>query len=140
MREATTTVVRREDYAAPAYFIRTVDLSFDLDPAKTIVGSQHARSNATPALPHQPLRLHGEELTLLRVLADGQSVSFRHEGGELVIDNPPDADLHAGDPQHLRARQEHRAVGPVHQRRRLLHAVRGRRASAASPISSTAPT
>jgi hypothetical protein len=26
------------------------------------------------------------------VLADGESVSFRQEDGELVIDNPPEAD------------------------------------------------
>ena len=36
-----------------------------------------------------PLKLHGEDLNLLRVQADGQSVSFRHENGCLVIDNPP---------------------------------------------------
>ena len=33
------------------------------------------------AVPHGPLRLHGEELNLLRVLIDGSSVSFRQEGG-----------------------------------------------------------
>jgi aminopeptidase N len=91
MREATTPLVRREDYAAPAYFIRAVELTFDLDPAKTIVASR-MQVERNPALPRQPLRLHGEELTLLRVQADGASVSFRHEGGELVIDNPPEAD------------------------------------------------
>ena len=40
MREGPATVVRREDYAPPAYWIRSVELSFDLDPAKTIVGSR----------------------------------------------------------------------------------------------------
>ncbi|HEX5749697.1 MAG TPA: aminopeptidase N, partial [Archangium sp.] len=91
MREATTTLVRREDYAAPAFFIRAAELSFDLDPAKTIVASR-LTIERNLALPRQPLRLHGEALTLLRVQADGASVSFRHEGGELVIDNPPEAD------------------------------------------------
>jgi aminopeptidase N len=91
MREHSTTIVRREDYAAPAYFIRAVDLGFDLDPAKTIVASR-LQIERNPAQPRQPLRLHGEDLTLLRVQADGASVSFRHEGGELVIDNPPEAD------------------------------------------------
>eukprot|EP01035_Chromulina_nebulosa_P032510 gene32510-43433_t len=38
--------------------------------------------------PVQPLRLHGEDLNLLRVLVDGQSVSFRHEDGQLVLDAP----------------------------------------------------
>ena len=95
MREASTTLIHRAAYTAPAFFIRTVDLTFDLDPAKTIVGSRlrverNAAHGDGPARP--PLRLHGEGLTLLRVLADGQSVSFRHEGGDLVIDNPPEAD------------------------------------------------
>jgi aminopeptidase N len=91
MREANTTPQRRQDYAAPAFFIRQVELSFDLDPAKTLVASKlHIERNAAQA--GQPLRLHGEGLTLLRVLADGQSVSFRHEGEDLVIDNPPAAE------------------------------------------------
>ncbi len=91
MREANAALIRREDYTAPAYTIRSVDLVFDLDPAKTIVASKLQIERAAGAA-HQPLRLHGEELTLLRVQADGQSVSFRHEGHELVIDNPPDAE------------------------------------------------
>ncbi|MEY3273467.1 MAG: hypothetical protein RLZZ341_2368 [Pseudomonadota bacterium] len=91
MREGTKTLVRREAYAAPAYWIKTVELTFDLDPAKTIVTSR-LRIERNPAVERQPLRLHGEELTLLRVQADGASVSFRHEGGDLVIDNPPEAD------------------------------------------------
>jgi aminopeptidase N len=83
-------VIRREDYAAPAFWIRTVDLTFDLDPAKTIVASKLSIERNPGAEPGQPLKLHGEELTLLRCLADGESVSFRHEDGFLVIDNPPD--------------------------------------------------
>ncbi len=91
MREASTTLVRREAYTAPAFFIRSAELTFDLEPAKTIVASR-LRIERNTAQPPQPLRLHGEGLTLLRVQADGQSVSFRHEGGDLVIDNPPAAD------------------------------------------------
>jgi len=87
MREGTTPLVRREDYLAPAYWIRTADLTFDLDAAKTIVSSKLAIERNS-ALPVQPLRLHGEDLNLLRVLVDGQSVSFRHEDGQLVIDAP----------------------------------------------------
>ena len=91
MREGPATVVRREDYAPPAYWIRSIELSFDLDPAKTIVGSR-MRIERNPTAPPQPLRLHGEGLTLLRVLADGESVSFREEGHLLVIEQPPAAD------------------------------------------------
>jgi aminopeptidase N len=90
MREATSLVVKREDYRAPAFRIKTVELAFDLDPAKTIVASR-MRVERHAAEPGEALRLHGEGLTLLRVQADGQSVSFRHEGGDLIIDNPPEA-------------------------------------------------
>ena len=31
-REGSPRIVRREDYAPPAYWIDTVDLTFDLDP------------------------------------------------------------------------------------------------------------
>ena len=40
MREGKPVVIRREDYTAPAYWIRSVDLTFDLDPVKTIVTSR----------------------------------------------------------------------------------------------------
>jgi aminopeptidase N len=85
-------VVQRADYAPPPFCIRTVELNFDLEPAKTIVASKMQIERDPAAAPGQPLRLNGEDLTLLRVLADGQSVSFRHEDGFLVIDNPPAAD------------------------------------------------
>jgi len=88
MREGPAIIVHRGDYAEPAFWIRSVELSFDLDPAKTIVASKMLVER-NPAQPAQPLRLHGEDLVVLRVLADGQSVSFRHEDSQLVIDNPP---------------------------------------------------
>ena len=89
MREGPSTLIRREDYTAPAFWIRRVDLTFDLDPVKTIVASKLTVERNADTAPGQPLRLHGEDLTLLRCLADGESVSFRHEDGFLVIDNPP---------------------------------------------------
>ena len=92
LREGTSPLIRRADYTAPAYWIRSVDLSFDLDPAKTMVISRMlvVRNADVPA---QPLRLHGEDLNLTRVLANGASVSFRHEDGMLVIDNLPEGEF-----------------------------------------------
>ncbi|MBN8486556.1 MAG: aminopeptidase N [Burkholderiales bacterium] len=87
MREGAAPLIRREDYTAPAYTIHQAELSFDLDAAKTIVASKLSVQRDT-AQDKQPLRLHGEDLNLLRVLVDGQSVSFRHEDGQLVIDAP----------------------------------------------------
>ena len=91
MREGTAPLIRREDYVKPAFWIRKVDLSFDLDPAKTIVASRMLIERNADLGPGHALRLDGEGLTLLRVMADGQSVSFRHDNGQLVIDNPPAA-------------------------------------------------
>src|SRR5678816_1412151 len=89
MREGTAPLIRRDEYAAPPFWIRKVDLTFDLDPAKTLVTSrmQIERNGAVAA---GPLRLHGEDIVLTRCLANGQSVTFRHENGVLVIDNPPE--------------------------------------------------
>ncbi len=92
MRENTATLVKREDYAPPAYWIRSAELSFDLDAAKTIVSSKLRIERNASAPPGQPLVLHGEGLVLLRVMADGQSLSFRQDGGLLVIEQPPAAD------------------------------------------------
>ena len=69
MREGTAVAIRREDYTAPAFWIRTVDLSFDLEPAKTLVINR-MQVERNPALPAQPLRLHGEDITLTRVLVN----------------------------------------------------------------------
>ncbi|HXE21130.1 MAG TPA: aminopeptidase N, partial [Rhodoferax sp.] len=89
-RDAQPAAVRREDYAAPAYWIDTVDLTFDLDPAKTRVLNR-MRLRRNPEVPPQALRLDGDELNLARVLVDGQGASFRMDAGQLVIDALPDA-------------------------------------------------
>ncbi|MEN9904896.1 MAG: aminopeptidase, partial [Pseudomonadota bacterium] len=91
LREGATTVVKREDYAAPAFFIDTVDLSFDLDPAKTRVLNR-MRLRRNPAVAAQPLRLDGEELNLARVLVNGQGCSFKMDGNQLVLEKLPEGE------------------------------------------------
>ena len=86
MREGTAPLTHRADYTAPAYWIRSVDLTFDLDPAKTMVVSRMQIERNTEVAA-QPLRLHGDELNLTRVSVNGASVSFRFEDGALVIDS-----------------------------------------------------
>ena len=88
--KARPIAIRREDYTAPAYWIDTVDLTFDLDPAKTRVLNR-MRLRRNPDVPAQPLRLDGDELNLARVLVNGQGASFRMEADQLVLDNLPDA-------------------------------------------------
>ncbi len=88
MREGSAQLIRREDYAAPAFWIKTVDLTFDLDPAKTLVINKMT-VEPNPMQPGAPLRLDGEDINLTRVLVDGEPVSFRTEGGQLVLENLP---------------------------------------------------
>ncbi|WP_300661964.1 aminopeptidase N [Hydrogenophaga sp.] len=89
LREGPTTVVRREDYAAPAYWIDTVDLCFDLDPAKTrVLNKMRLRRN--PDVPAQALRLDGEDLNLARVLVNGAGCSFKMDGQQLVLESLPE--------------------------------------------------
>ncbi len=89
MREGQNQVIRRADYQAPAFWIDTVDLTFDLDPAKTRVLNR-MRLRRNPDVPAQPLRLDGEELNLARVLVGGQGTSFKIEDGQLVLENLPE--------------------------------------------------
>ena len=87
--QGAATVIHREDYTAPAYLIDSVDLTFDLDPAKTrVLNKMSLRRN--PAVAAQPLKLDGNELNLARVLVNGQGTSFRMEGSRLVLENLPE--------------------------------------------------
>ena len=89
MRDGQSSVIYRADYQAPAFWIDTVDLCFDLDPAKTrVLNKMKLRRN--PDVAAQPLRLDGEELNLSRVLVNGQGTSFKIEGGQLVLENLPE--------------------------------------------------
>ncbi len=90
LRDASgpTTVIHRADYSAPAYWIDTVHLCFDLDPAKTrVLNKMTLRRN--PDVAGQALRLDGDELNLARVLVNGAGTSFKMEAGQLVLENLP---------------------------------------------------
>ena len=96
LREGQSPLILRSDYTAPAYWIDTVDLSFDLDLAKTrVLNKMKLRRNAD--VPAQPLRLDGEELNLARVLVNGQGTSFKMDGNQLVLENLPEG----GEPFEL---------------------------------------
>ena len=89
MREGQNTVILRSDYRAPAFWIDTVDLTFDLDPAKTrVLNRMRVRRN--PDAPAQPLCLDGEDLNLARVMVNGAGTSFKLENNQLVLENLPE--------------------------------------------------
>ena len=90
-REGSALQILRADYVAPAYWVDTVNLCFDLDPVKTrVLHKMTLRRNADAPL--QSLRLDGEELNLSRVLVNGQGTSFKMDGNQLVLENLPDGD------------------------------------------------
>ncbi|SUW64610.1 Aminopeptidase N [Buttiauxella agrestis] len=80
----------RHDYRAPDYTITDIDLTFDLDATKTLVTaiSQITRQGAAGA----PLRLDGEDLTLVSIDVNGAAwEDYRQEEGALIIESLPEA-------------------------------------------------
>ena len=92
--DATPTTIHRQDYAPPAWLIDSVDLTFDLDAAKTRVLSRlQVRRNPAAADQTAPLVLDGEAISLARVMVNGQGCSFRTENQDqrLILEKLPDA-------------------------------------------------
>lgn len=88
---ASAAPIQRADYSAPAFWIDTVELCFDLDPVKTrVLNKMTLRRN--PDVAAQALRLDGEDLNLARVLVNGQGTSFKIENSQLVLENLPSAE------------------------------------------------
>lgn len=79
----------RHDYRAPDYQITDIDLTFDLDAEKTVVTaiSQAVRHGA----PDAPLRLDGEDLTLVSIhVNDAPWTAYKEEEGALIISDLPE--------------------------------------------------
>ncbi|MFM8467330.1 MAG: aminopeptidase N [Oxalobacteraceae bacterium] len=92
MRTDTATTIHRHDYAPPSYWVEKIDLGFDLDPAETRIAARsvHRRN---PDSPHTDLVLYGEELELVALRMNGQSLShrqYRLDAGKLIIPHAPD--------------------------------------------------
>ena len=85
-------IVRRTDYAPPAYRVEEVVLRFELEPTATIVTSDLSlrRSPGTVG----PLVLDGEAIRLVDLFVDGRRLApdeYRLETDRLLIDGLPDA-------------------------------------------------
>ncbi|MBV9782274.1 MAG: aminopeptidase N [Acidisphaera sp.] len=92
---AAPPAIRLADYRAPDFLIDSVDLIFELDPARTVVKSRlAARRNPDATDRSAPLRLDGEALELKAVRLDGAALGenrFMLDGKALVIPDLPDA-------------------------------------------------
>jgi aminopeptidase N len=88
---ATPNVIRRADYAPPAFLIDTVVLEFDLVPERTVVRNT-MRVRRNPDASHASnLELMGEQLEFVSAAIDGAPFAnaHAHEHG-LTLDNVPD--------------------------------------------------
>jgi aminopeptidase N len=88
MREGQNSVINRADYQAPPFWIDTVDLCFDLDPARTrVLNRMKVRRNPAVGPPARGRGRGGPNQW--RVLVNGQGTSFRIDGNQLVLENLP---------------------------------------------------
>jgi aminopeptidase N len=88
----TPAVVRRVDYAPPAFLIDSVDLVFDLHASLTRVTSRLRVRRNPDATGATELFLHGEQLTLESVSIDGKPhAAYAQSDTGLSIEDAPDA-------------------------------------------------
>jgi aminopeptidase N len=92
MRSDQAITIQRRDYAPPPYLVDEIDLEFDLDPERTVIGAtSRVRRNPSGS---GPLALDGESLELLEVAIDGRVLGpdeYRLDEQALVIEHAPDA-------------------------------------------------
>jgi aminopeptidase N len=88
---ATPAVIRRADYAPPAFLIDSVALEFDLVPERTVVKSTLRVRRNPDAGAAQNLVLLGEQLEFVRASVDGRPhADVRVTDNELSVSNIPD--------------------------------------------------
>ncbi|MCB2096481.1 MAG: aminopeptidase N [Parvularculaceae bacterium] len=84
--------IRLKDYAPPPYRIEAVDLSFALDPKRTIVKSRLAVRRDKAVDPSTPLTLHGEQIELIKIALDEDALppsAYEVSDKALTIRNLP---------------------------------------------------
>ena len=73
MRTDSPQTIFRTDYTPPSYLVHTVELGFDLDPARTIVANRVTLSR-NPASKSREIVLHGEEIELVALRMNGKTL------------------------------------------------------------------
>lgn len=83
-----------KDYTPPHYWIDKVDLTFELEPNKTLVHSQlECRRNNAVANESTPFILNGEHLKLMSVILDNQTLKktdYKEENESLILVKVPE--------------------------------------------------
>jgi aminopeptidase N len=92
MRTDTPQTIYRSDYTPPSYLVDTVELGFDLDPARTIVASR-LTMRRNPASTQHEIELYGEAIDLVALRMNGRLLAERDyaiNGTVLSIAHAPD--------------------------------------------------
>ena len=92
MRTDTASAIHRQDYALPTYWVDSIDIGFDLDPAATRVAARTTMRRNTDSPQHE-IVLYGEELELVALRVNGKTLKpgqYQLHNGRLSIPNPPD--------------------------------------------------
>ncbi|MES2025880.1 MAG: aminopeptidase N [Pseudomonadota bacterium] len=76
MRTDTSPAIYRKDYTPPSYWVRTVEMGFDLDPSNTRVATRMTLER-NAASSEKAVVLHGEELELVQIRLNGKNLSKR---------------------------------------------------------------
>ncbi|MES2261567.1 MAG: aminopeptidase N [Pseudomonadota bacterium] len=74
MRTDSPQTIFRKDYTPPSYLVHTVELGFDLDPARTIVANRVTLSH-NPDSKSRNIVLHGEEIELVALRMNGKTLT-----------------------------------------------------------------
>ncbi|KXS31823.1 MAG: aminopeptidase N [Candidatus Gallionella acididurans] len=86
--------IHRKDYTAPAYWVNTVEMGFDLDPAATRVATRITLQRNS-ASPNKDVELLGDGAKLVALRMNGKTLGKNAKGysiadGKLRIANAPD--------------------------------------------------
>jgi len=100
MTKNTSITIHRKDYTAPAYWVNTVEMGFDLDPAATRVATRITMQRNS-ASPNKDVELLGDGIKLVALRMNGKTLRKGATGknnksgyliadGKLRIANAPD--------------------------------------------------
>ncbi len=86
--------IHRKDYTAPAYWVNTVEMGFDLDPARTLV-AMRITMQRNSASPNRDVELLGDGAKLVALRMNGRTLRKGAQGysitdGKLRIADAPD--------------------------------------------------
>src|SRR5471032_1084765 len=92
MRTDSPQTIYRKDYTPPSFLVDSVELGFDLDPARTIVASRISMRH-NPASKSRSIELHGEHIELVQVRLNGKLLKpsqYKLTPSSLTIPKAPD--------------------------------------------------